>query len=665
MIERKVTHHSAASASANGAVMNTTGLVGTLVQITGTYVGTVTFQGTIDGSTWVAIQGQNTNTGATASTATTPGLYFVSFAGVRLFRAPLIWTSGTSITAMSIGVGNAVESLAGSRDTGAWPTIGAIELRANNSGWALWERVARQAKYWMGTDLNRQFRHGPWAIHMNGGAQASGEDWASVQIPINEMPLIDLDEIQFNYYKFLAGTAAVGATGPNIVLSAHDPADHDETVDINTTASQSRPVTAGWHEITMNAATDAMFYYGTATDAALSSGTTTSHTWADFQADVAFKTWTVYRIQIDYGFWGDTRSTGDAWIGSIQINNIAVKMEPADLNDLGTRKNFSEPTFGEPTLMSAQNGDAVWSRANATETIASLQKGSTGWTANLYGGLQKLGASGGRSWAAVYIPVNELPVPMFNTARWTYWFTEAEEHGISMTVWVHDPYDFDKRAEISQRASHADLERAQYWNAHELNQTTDQFFYMGENEANSDLDEGTGYSYGWDDFQGDEMFNTWTIYRISFCIGWYDAVTEFKDAWLADISLNNEQIPLKPDSSGTGRIGHRHFTTSSGDLTGALAPKTPFRLLAFDFHTSAVLAAGDLLTITKDAWQGVFYDTLIFSSDVGALALTSLYQTFEGVQMFCADDILNVLQNNASDGDLGCTLWYQTVFGGM
>lgn len=103
MIERKVTHHSAASASATGAVMNCGGLSSVLVQITGTFVATVTFQGTVDGSTWVAIQAENVNGGSAATTTTAAGLYLIPLTGVRLFRANLTWTSGTSITVTGIG----------------------------------------------------------------------------------------------------------------------------------------------------------------------------------------------------------------------------------------------------------------------------------------------------------------------------------------------------------------------------------------------------------------------------------------------------------------------------------------------------------------------------------------------------------------------------------
>lgn len=103
--EQKVTFHSAASATATGTVMNTDGAASVLVQVTGTFVATVTFQGTVDGSTWVAIRGANLSDGSVASTATAAGLYTVPVAGVRRFRCNLTWTSGTSITVTGIQTG--------------------------------------------------------------------------------------------------------------------------------------------------------------------------------------------------------------------------------------------------------------------------------------------------------------------------------------------------------------------------------------------------------------------------------------------------------------------------------------------------------------------------------------------------------------------------------
>lgn len=103
MNERKVTFHSAATASATGTVMNLTCLSSLAVQLTGTWVGTVTFQATIDASNWVAIEAYNPATNERSSTATANGLYVLPVAGYRLFRCNLDWTSGTSITVTGIG----------------------------------------------------------------------------------------------------------------------------------------------------------------------------------------------------------------------------------------------------------------------------------------------------------------------------------------------------------------------------------------------------------------------------------------------------------------------------------------------------------------------------------------------------------------------------------
>ena len=98
--------------------------------------------------------------------------------------------------------------------------------------------------------------------------------------------------------------------------------------------------------------------------------------------------------------------------------------------------------FGEPSLSSQRNADAVWARGHATETHLT---GSTGWVANLYGGLQT-----GDDWASVIIPVNERPVTDFKSAKWTYYMSATETMGVNIVIWVHDPTNFDKRAEITQ-----------------------------------------------------------------------------------------------------------------------------------------------------------------------------------------------------------------------
>jgi len=116
--------------------------------------------------------------------------------------------------------------------------------------------------------------------------------------------------------------------------------------------------------------------------------------------------------------------------------------------------------FGAPELRYEKNSRAYWSRPTASPLN---QKGGTGWLACLHGRVQT-----GDDWAALYVPVEELPVPEFNTAQWAYYMTSTQTMGVNIVIWVHDPTDFDKRAEITQLGGHADLEKAAGWNAHEF-----------------------------------------------------------------------------------------------------------------------------------------------------------------------------------------------------
>ncbi|KKL79440.1 hypothetical protein LCGC14_2014850, partial [marine sediment metagenome] len=56
------------------------------------------------------------------------------------------------------------------------------------------------------------------------------------------------------------------------------------------------------------------------------------------------------------------------------------------------------------------------------------------------------------------------------------------------------------------------------------------------------------------------------------------------------------------------------------------------------------------------------YDTVVYSNDLGANGITSLYKTFEGLTMFDALDELDIFHTNSQDDDYGVTLTYQTVF---
>ncbi len=92
------TLQSAASATGNGTALNCAGRKHIVVQLSGTFTATVTWEGSVDGSNWIAVAlaDLNSTTRARATTATAAGLYLLDdVAGLQQFRARIsAYTSG-------------------------------------------------------------------------------------------------------------------------------------------------------------------------------------------------------------------------------------------------------------------------------------------------------------------------------------------------------------------------------------------------------------------------------------------------------------------------------------------------------------------------------------------------------------------------------------------
>jgi len=354
-------------------------------------------------------------------------------------------------------------------------------------------------------------------------------------------------------------------------------------------------------------------------------------------------------------------TSGDNGIMALTVrNDVATSLAgtdgdyaPLQVDQHGGLR-IGRPVFGEPTLAAANNGSANWAQGIVSPLD---QKSPTGWLACLYGGLQT-----GDDWARLNIPVDELLLTKFTDVtgitQWTYWMTNAETMGVNIVFWVHDPTDSSKRAEITQLANVTGLAKAAGWNKHILSSATQQFFWYGENVTGSGLTAGTQYTLA--QFIADVVFSTYTIYRITIEFGW-EASGTFEDAFVGDLMLNGIVIPLKPDSSGSGRIAQR-LSDNAAAVAFTIAPKTPYKLLSMDVHASAVLDTGEALTITKDAGAGANFDTVIFSQDLFIGSVTSLHAVFGDGYEFPAEDELDVAQANGSSDSIGITVKYQTVF---
>jgi hypothetical protein len=250
--------------------------------------------------------------------------------------------------------------------------------------------------------------------------------------------------------------------------------------------------------------------------------------------------------------------------------------------------------FGKPTLRYANNGKASWSKVN---NLSQWQKG-TGWQSNLYGGVQT-----GDDWAAFFVPVMELPVSEFNEALWSYYMTGAQTMGVNIVIWIHDPTDFSKRAEVTQSGNAAGLGKSAGWNSHNFNPATTQMIYYGENTTGSGLTAGT--QYAWTSFQADAVFKNWTIYRISLEYGW-EASGTFDNVWLAECVLQNVPIPIIPGENEVAWTGSvyakadtatgdtaRRFETSSKKLSWAAIQVTTKAQLFGDSGSQPVSYAAD------------------------------------------------------------------------
>ncbi len=232
--------------------------------------------------------------------------------------------------------------------------------------------------------------------------------------------------------------------------------------------------------------------------------------------------------------------------------------------------------FGAPVLRTGANGLAGWLKAEGS-VEGLLQKSPSGIIANLYGGVQ----TGGASWAAVYVPVNEITSPEFNSAQWTYRLAAAQAYGLNMVIWMHDPNEPGKRIEVTQAPSGITLARADGYNSHVLNTATTQFFWYGEDWTGdtvaaltgSDLTSGTQYT--WEQFQNDVLFSTYKIYRVSIEDGWYSTGT-FAETWLTELKLNGQVILLQP---GPGEVMGREVKSfvkvTAGDSTDDVTLVTP------------------------------------------------------------------------------------------
>ena len=100
---KSLTMQSAAAATGNGTVFDVSDFASLGLQVSGTFVGTITFEATLDRTNYVAVQVVNANDGGVVTTATAPGLFGLDVSKWTQVRARVsAFTSGT-ITVVGFG----------------------------------------------------------------------------------------------------------------------------------------------------------------------------------------------------------------------------------------------------------------------------------------------------------------------------------------------------------------------------------------------------------------------------------------------------------------------------------------------------------------------------------------------------------------------------------
>ena len=97
------THHNGAGANANGNTADVEGYGSASIQISGTFEGTISFEGSVDGVNYVPIRALD-GAGTPVTSATAAGIFKADCAGLKYLRCPLSGYASGSVTVKSRAV---------------------------------------------------------------------------------------------------------------------------------------------------------------------------------------------------------------------------------------------------------------------------------------------------------------------------------------------------------------------------------------------------------------------------------------------------------------------------------------------------------------------------------------------------------------------------------
>lgn len=224
-----VTMQDSATATGNGTYVSVADRAFIVMQVSGTFTATITFEGTVDESNWVAIQATNLNDGSVATIATSAGLYAAPAAGLTRVRARISSYTSGSVTvtghAIAEGPGATPPALTHGFNDSTWDPI------RNNVELTLLSSAARTAT----TNSSDQINY-----------NAKG---AIIFFDITAVPLVDTvtlsvegkDPVSGKYFTLLEGSA-LSTTGQRLYAIYPGVADTDTKFD----AFEEMPMPRTW-----------------------------------------------------------------------------------------------------------------------------------------------------------------------------------------------------------------------------------------------------------------------------------------------------------------------------------------------------------------------------------------------------------------------------------
>ena len=194
-------------------------------------------------------------------------------------------------------------------------------LRAANNGSAVWDKINTNSQWQRGTG---------WQAKLTGGVQ-TGDDWGGMFFPTQEQKVTEFKEAQWSYYMTGAETMGV-----NIVIWVHDPNSLNKRAEITQLGNTALlGKTLGWNGHKLLSTTTQFVWNGedwsggsaaALTGSDLTSGT--QYTWAQFQADVLFSTFEIYRISLEHG-WESSGTFDAVWVVEAKFNGQSIPFVPS------------------------------------------------------------------------------------------------------------------------------------------------------------------------------------------------------------------------------------------------------------------------------------------------------------------------------------------------